>query len=483
MTWIDDHRGSGPWDFEEQPDKWGYLNNQRWTRNQDAIDFSLESPAGGWSNRHNVADREDDHKPCGHWHKPASPISRPISVWEWKAAMQQPGQPYIYLYDIGIYSVIKIDTSLSPPAVVQVLLVNDNVFTLDYDNTGFSVPGAQRGGYCMSKDGSRLWYMFIDRNTDDAKIVEVDISASPAVVVQETIFTDLLPPAADNAAGPNPRITDGCTDDSYTYWATADIEGRIIKIDNSTHAIIDDHAFAYPISPTWPGGADGPIRSIDYSVNDNKLYWMYVRDALHEAPPFNARMHYIQANVDFTGIVDTSVTGTGVGTPSRANWCRVYGSDLVHNRNYHPNVGPLQFNYVGAIPQSHLINMLGVSGGYLYTLFHDNAVDVTVKVGKIPIGGVAVSNTITVTSFTGHTWLGTEPWLPSGTGITNELTGKTMLFHWHSGYAPGGVLPEYINYGLTIDEDLNILSEVAMNYIVIRSEGYATNEPMVWDTP
>ena len=55
------NKGSGPWDFEEQPDKWGYLNNPRWSSQADAIAFCeakgllLNSP--------------DQHKPCGHWHK------------------------------------------------------------------------------------------------------------------------------------------------------------------------------------------------------------------------------------------------------------------------------------------------------------------------------------------------------------------------------------------------------------------------------
>ena len=61
MSWIDDHRGSGPWEFEEQKNKWGYLNNQRWSSQPAAVEFS--------DGQGNPSDRTDDHKPCGHWHR------------------------------------------------------------------------------------------------------------------------------------------------------------------------------------------------------------------------------------------------------------------------------------------------------------------------------------------------------------------------------------------------------------------------------
>jgi len=60
MSWKDD-KDLGSWEFTEQPNKWGYLNNPRWSSQQDAIDFS---EAVG-----NPIDPTDTHKPCGHWHK------------------------------------------------------------------------------------------------------------------------------------------------------------------------------------------------------------------------------------------------------------------------------------------------------------------------------------------------------------------------------------------------------------------------------
>ena len=29
--WITKNKDSGPWDFKKQANKWGYLNNPRWT--------------------------------------------------------------------------------------------------------------------------------------------------------------------------------------------------------------------------------------------------------------------------------------------------------------------------------------------------------------------------------------------------------------------------------------------------------------------
>lgn len=75
MSWVDDNKGQGPWNFTEQPNKWGYLNNPRW------VDAPFQ-PAGNYNNNPEeepqiwtpekssivVADGSVHH-PCGHWHK------------------------------------------------------------------------------------------------------------------------------------------------------------------------------------------------------------------------------------------------------------------------------------------------------------------------------------------------------------------------------------------------------------------------------
>ncbi len=63
MTWIDDHKGAGPagFNFTEQEDKFGYLNNPNWSKDPNAVAFS---EAAG-----NPIDLTNKHQPCGHWHK------------------------------------------------------------------------------------------------------------------------------------------------------------------------------------------------------------------------------------------------------------------------------------------------------------------------------------------------------------------------------------------------------------------------------
>ena len=60
MTDWKTYKGSGPWDFTEQPTKWGYLNNPLWSSQQNAIDFCK---------KHGLPLNPDSHKPCGHWHR------------------------------------------------------------------------------------------------------------------------------------------------------------------------------------------------------------------------------------------------------------------------------------------------------------------------------------------------------------------------------------------------------------------------------
>jgi len=60
MSWKDD-KNLGPWRFSEQPDRWGYLNNPRWTKDLKAVAFASKV---GLS-----AGPTAKHIPCGHWHK------------------------------------------------------------------------------------------------------------------------------------------------------------------------------------------------------------------------------------------------------------------------------------------------------------------------------------------------------------------------------------------------------------------------------
>ena len=73
MGWKDD-KNLGPWDFIEQPSKWGYLNNPRWmTIPQLPVNYDgrEDEEPQIWTpnNIRYLDDESDEHLPCGHWHK------------------------------------------------------------------------------------------------------------------------------------------------------------------------------------------------------------------------------------------------------------------------------------------------------------------------------------------------------------------------------------------------------------------------------
>ena len=76
MSWKDD-KDLGSWEFSEQQNKWGYLNNPRWSSKTDAKEFSEASG--------NSIDPTYTHVPCGHWHKETEvggPIVTTEAIWQ-----------------------------------------------------------------------------------------------------------------------------------------------------------------------------------------------------------------------------------------------------------------------------------------------------------------------------------------------------------------------------------------------------------------
>ena len=66
-----DNKGAGPWQFAAQPNKWGYLNNRRWSGidKADAISVAEGNPI----------DSLTKHIPCGHWHKQVVITAPPVT--------------------------------------------------------------------------------------------------------------------------------------------------------------------------------------------------------------------------------------------------------------------------------------------------------------------------------------------------------------------------------------------------------------------
>ena len=67
MDWKD-YKGLGPWDFKKQEDKWGYINNPRWT---NLITGKQQGDSMVWNPNqvHMSHGGSVKHFPCGYWHK------------------------------------------------------------------------------------------------------------------------------------------------------------------------------------------------------------------------------------------------------------------------------------------------------------------------------------------------------------------------------------------------------------------------------
>lgn len=80
------YKGEGPWEFAKQANKWGYLNNPRWTDTPVApisYDGRESEEPQVWTDE--LARRDAtgsiEHKPCGHWHRQevvAPPTEPPV---------------------------------------------------------------------------------------------------------------------------------------------------------------------------------------------------------------------------------------------------------------------------------------------------------------------------------------------------------------------------------------------------------------------
>ena len=74
MGWKDEEGPDG-YNFVPIPNKWGYLNNPRWTRSQEPqanhnYDDNPEDEPQVWdADSHGDKDGADRHHACGHWHK------------------------------------------------------------------------------------------------------------------------------------------------------------------------------------------------------------------------------------------------------------------------------------------------------------------------------------------------------------------------------------------------------------------------------
>ena len=477
MPWVDKNKGAGPWAFVEQGDVFGYLNNKRWSSQADAIVFCQTY---GLS-----LDLLDQHLPCGHWHKKyiPTPTREPIVTGKWVAAMQQPGTPYIYLYDIAYKAVIKLDTSANPIVFAETLSL-DSAYALDYD-MGRGNPGTQRGGYCMNKDGTRIWYLFSESTGDrsDCQLIEVDISGPTMSIIRKTSFPNLVP-SNPSPSFNNERIEDGCSSNNYTYWCTNLIAGRIIKIQNSNHAIADDHTFNYPI--VGSGGFDQGISSIE--LGSGKLYWIYCRDHHGAVPEYNACRHHIRADFNLVADIDNVACDSGFPTPGWQNIIRIYSNYILQHRAYYPSSGPLMKREPGtldlvlpaggsSINQEYLQNILGVKGGKVFTLMYVNSAGHPGYLYCIDFSDMTEISKLDVSYYAGQS---PQIWEWTSVSALNIQTGVIIIARYHPTEERNYVACFEANSGLDLicDEPLDYITSIEGS-----NEEIISDEPQIWTMP
>jgi len=464
------YKGQGSWDFVEQVNKWGYLNNPRWSSQPDvqefceAVELNLDTTF---------------HIPCGHWHKGRLPAYAPYTGGRWIAAKDQPGKPYIYLYDVTLKATVKIDTSQDGCPLVEYLGVNSGDWILGYarDYPSRHYNGTQRGGCCMSKNGNILWYLFEGSgdNEGDLKLVEVNISEDTMSVVDTTIFRSIIDISAN--------ITDGCTDDYYTFWSTDKLSGQIIKIKNSDHSLIEVHNFNTL-------DAMEPIRSLDVDKDNSRLYWSYVRSC-GGVPLCNAFANHEEGDLDFNILNEVTWKSFGAGTPQFQNIVRFYEDEIYFDRIYYTTSGYLRRRNPGFILNTgnsglapYNRNILNVKDGYVFCLHINGTTSDVTYISKIIRFTMTLHDRIDVKYYAGTGYLLSYPWFGTACSAMNKLTGKIMMFRYEvagrTGTEGTGIASR--NWGAAWNTNLELLSDTPYDEILIpvNTEGGRNAEPQVW---
>jgi hypothetical protein len=93
--------GEGPWPFQKQKNKWGYLNNPRWV-NPGVAPISYDGNESAEPVVWNLPNQsiaqskgtQNTHNPCGHWHQPVTVLEFPapiITMWQQTIDIKESG--------------------------------------------------------------------------------------------------------------------------------------------------------------------------------------------------------------------------------------------------------------------------------------------------------------------------------------------------------------------------------------------------------
>ncbi len=258
MTWIDDHKGAGPseFNFTEQEDKFGYLNNPNWTKDSRAVEFS---EAIGLT-----VDREDDHKPCGHWHKGPVEMSALLGGAWWQQSL-----------DVFEGKIAVVGQSLDGDAIIA-MKYEDKVWTylggadvelLYYSNTCRCTSDAV-AYYCAGEDAnapsgnfSMRLYVF-----EDGKLPRrIDVWESN---------TNGIPYKVDDTRTLN--VMDFVGDTISCICNIKEVEG--VTLNKAQIKTSTDKGLSFPTTWTFPTARASSSDDIELRISEDGTIWaMYLR--------------------------------------------------------------------------------------------------------------------------------------------------------------------------------------------------------------
>ncbi|MBW2570356.1 MAG: hypothetical protein JRE47_13590 [Deltaproteobacteria bacterium] len=218
MTWIDDNKGSGPWNFTEQPQKLGYINNPNFTE-----------------------EATPTHSPCGYWFKNYVEAAQVNSYVYTDATVFG----YNVLGVLGLYNFILQRSPVSQPyfpKIKYVSLGNKHAHIIDSNNQLWAV-GADYYGSLGAGTLNQHKHHIIQIGTKQWSFVAAGYNHSFAIDTDGYLY----------ATGRNPYGVLGLGDSTerHSFTKVGTKTWSYIKTDSfGTHAIDTD-------GQLWGCGYDG----------------------------------------------------------------------------------------------------------------------------------------------------------------------------------------------------------------------------------
>lgn len=457
--WISDNKGQGPWDFVEQKNKYGYLNNLNWSKMPNAIEFCDEL-----GNRYPL--NPDTHDPCGHWHKNIRSVTSietviPYTSGRWRAGKEQTETDYIVMFDEHQNNVIRLDVS-GTEAKIQHILDVDISWSYAIEVGLKLSPHPEKGGHCITEDGNTAFYLLRLTSNDDCWLVEVDLSGDEMVLVRKTFFSGLY---TYNIFDDEVSM-DMVASDDFVFLATSKESGRIIKFDRTNHSILIDKEFGYATALAAEG-----IGTL--MINDGQLYWTHVR-----RPVSDHVLHIVTGSFDLVMISEITESGSGFSSPLHNAFLRLFDGYIYYARQYYPGSAPLRkYNIdLSSIDQSRSLSTMildvWVDNIYIYYLIGDIDND-PIWLRKRPIDNFSTLLEETDVTAKVHKY----------DRVTAMNYKKHRLLVGDSTYV---TTDHYINHISLYNNSLDFISTEdfpssgTYTYIEYFDINYSSNEPVIW---